>query len=98
MHEVIETLENVNVPVGPIYSVADMFKDPQYKARELFEEVLVDGKPLKLAAMAPKLSATPGKTEWAGPTRLGEHNEEVFIKTLGLSRSELEQLKRDKII
>ncbi len=36
---VIATLEDARVPVGPIYHVEDMFNEPHFQARGLFEEV-----------------------------------------------------------
>jgi crotonobetainyl-CoA:carnitine CoA-transferase CaiB-like acyl-CoA transferase len=39
---VIGLLEKVQVPVGPIYNVADMFADPHFRARGLFEEFTVN--------------------------------------------------------
>ena len=97
VEEVLTRLEEAEVPAGPIYSVEQMMSDPQYQARELFEEVEVGGRPLKLPAIVPKLSATPGRTEWAGP-ELGAHNQEVFEHQLGLSASELAELEKDGVI
>jgi crotonobetainyl-CoA:carnitine CoA-transferase CaiB-like acyl-CoA transferase len=74
-----------------------MMSDPQYEARGLFEEVEVGGRPLKLPAIVPKLSATPGRTDWAGPA-LGAHNREVFGDGLGLSAEEMAQLAADGVI
>ncbi|KPF68201.1 CoA-transferase [beta proteobacterium AAP99] len=89
--EVLATLKAADVPVSKIYSVADMFADPQFLARRMIEQHrLADGTPIKLPAVTPKLSATPGGTTWLGP-RLGEHTREV-LAALGLSRSETEQL------
>src|SRR5262245_57308764 len=45
--EVLQQLEAAAVPAGPIYSVADMMRDPHFHARGLFHEVEVDGNPLK---------------------------------------------------
>ena len=45
------------MPVGPIYSVADMMVDPQYQAWGLFESVEIDGKPLKIPAIMLGLDA-----------------------------------------
>lgn len=95
--QAIAQLEQARVPVGPIYSVEDMFEDPHFKSRGLFEEVTIDGKPLQLPAMVPKLSDTPGATRWAGPT-LGSHNEEVLGGLLGLSNQQLTQLNDQKVI
>jgi crotonobetainyl-CoA:carnitine CoA-transferase CaiB-like acyl-CoA transferase len=38
---------------GPIYSVVDMMQDPHFSARGLFQEVEIDGKPLKIPAIPP---------------------------------------------
>ncbi|MEO1088769.1 MAG: CoA transferase, partial [Acidobacteriota bacterium] len=90
--EVINALRDASVPAGPIYSVADMMKDPQYQARGLFEEHEVNGEPMRIPAIQPKLTATPGRTEWTGP-RLGEHNGEVLGGLLGLSAEEIDALR-----
>jgi crotonobetainyl-CoA:carnitine CoA-transferase CaiB-like acyl-CoA transferase len=90
--EVLARLEVAAVPAGAIYSVADMFEDPHFQARGLFEEVEVDGRPLRLPAILPKLSATPGGTEWPGP-EVGEHNREVYGEWLGLREEELADLR-----
>jgi len=92
--EIIRRLEDVRVPVGPIYSVRDIMKDPQYQAREMIESVEIDGKPLKIPAIAPRLADTPGRTDWPGPS-LGEHNEEVLNGLLGMDKDAINTL-RDK--
>jgi crotonobetainyl-CoA:carnitine CoA-transferase CaiB-like acyl-CoA transferase len=89
--EVLEVLEHARVPSGLIYSVVDMVDDPHFQARGLFEEVDVGGRPLKLPAIIPKLSETPGGTEWAGPA-VGEHTREVLGQVLGLSDDEIDEL------
>jgi crotonobetainyl-CoA:carnitine CoA-transferase CaiB-like acyl-CoA transferase len=95
--EVLTVLEEAQVPAGLIYSVADMVDDPHFQARGLFEEVDAGGRPLKLPAIIPKLSETPGKTEWAGPT-VGEHTKEVLGEILGLSDDEIDQLSGKGVI
>ncbi|MFT5577827.1 MAG: crotonobetainyl-CoA:carnitine CoA-transferase CaiB-like acyl-CoA transferase [Paraglaciecola psychrophila] len=94
---IIEKLEAERVPVGPIYTVEDMMSDPHYQARGMFEQVEIDGKPLKIPAMLPKLGSTPGQTNWSGP-KLGSHNTEVFEQLLGLDTAQLAALKRDGAI
>ncbi len=96
--EVEQALMGADVPAGPIYSVADIVSDPQYAARAMFDQVtLPDGTPLKLPGYVPKLSLTPGTTEWVGPT-LGQHNEDVYCGLLGLAREELAELQRAKVV
>ncbi len=86
--DIIDKLEAVRVPVGPIYSVEDMLADPHYNARGMFETVEINGEPLKIPAIMPKLSRTPGATVWPGAA-IGEHNKEILGGLLGLSDEEI---------
>lgn len=95
--EVLRILDNAQVPSGPIYSVVDMLADPHFNARGLFEEVQVNGAPLKIPAMMPFLSDTPGRTDWPGPA-VGEHNTDVLGSLLGYTKESLNDLARDGII
>ncbi|MDM0109481.1 CoA transferase [Variovorax sp. J22R24] len=71
--EVLAVLDGAGVPVGRIYSVADIATDPQYLAREMIvESPTSDGRTLKVPGVVPKLSATPGAIAHAAP-RLGQH-------------------------
>jgi crotonobetainyl-CoA:carnitine CoA-transferase CaiB-like acyl-CoA transferase len=90
-------LDDAAVPGGPIYSVADMAADPHFQARGLFEEVDVRGQPLKIPAILPKLSATPGRTDHAGP-QLGEHTEEVLGRLLGLTSADVMELRAQGVL
>jgi crotonobetainyl-CoA:carnitine CoA-transferase CaiB-like acyl-CoA transferase len=71
--EVLAVLDAAGVPVGRIYSVADIATDPQYLARQMIvEATTADGEMLKVPGVVPKLSATPGRIAHPAP-RLGEH-------------------------
>lgn len=95
--EILSTLEEAKVPSGPIYNVEDMMGDPHFQARGLFEQVEINGKPLKIPAITPKLTETPGKTDWPGP-EVGSHNNEIMKDVLGLSEAELNDLKAKGIV
>ena len=95
--DVLVELEAARVPSGPIYSVEDMMADEHFNARGLFEQVEIDGKPLKIPAIAPKLEDTPGRTDWPGG-EVGSHNDEIFGDVLALSEDELNALKADGVI
>ncbi|MGD9602752.1 MAG: CaiB/BaiF CoA transferase family protein [Gammaproteobacteria bacterium] len=95
--DVLAKLEEAGVAAGPIYSVEDMFADPQYHARGLFEQVETPSGPLKIPAIIPRLADTPGHTDWAG-AMLGTHNDEVYTGVLGLDAAELAALKARRIV
>lgn len=93
----LAVLKAADVPAGKIYSVRDMLVDPQFLAREMFEQHhFADGTPVKLPAISPKLSATPGKTQWLGPT-LGQHNDEV-LASLGYDAAAIARLKAGGVV
>jgi crotonobetainyl-CoA:carnitine CoA-transferase CaiB-like acyl-CoA transferase len=93
----LEQLEQARVPAGPIYNAADMMADRHFQARDLFEEVEVNDSRLKIPAMVPKLSKTPGRTDWAGG-EVGDFNDEVYGGLLGLSADEMARLKERGVI
>jgi crotonobetainyl-CoA:carnitine CoA-transferase CaiB-like acyl-CoA transferase len=76
--DVIATLESAGVPAGRIYTVADIASDPQYLARDMIVQTHdVDGRPLKVPGIVPKLSGTPGRLRTPAP-RLGQHTQAVL--------------------
>ncbi len=90
--QVLQVLEQAEVPASKIYSAADMFTDPQYLAREMFlNATLPDGKPFRMPGIVPKLSETPGSAEWTGPA-LGEHTDAI-LGTLGYSEQQIAELR-----
>ena len=93
----LATLEQANVPAGPIYSAADMLADPHFQARGLFEQVEINGQPLKIPAILPRLTGTPGRTNWPGP-EVGAHNTEVLRDGLGLSEQDYATLLQSGVI
>ncbi|ENO79495.1 CaiB/BaiF CoA transferase family protein [Thauera sp. 63] len=89
---VLAALTAAEVPASRIYSVADMFADPQFLAREMLQTVkLPDGRDCRMPGVVPKLSATPGGTEWIGPA-LGEHTDRV-LATLGYDAGRIAALR-----
>lgn len=90
-------LEDAGVAAGPILSVEDMFTNPHFQARGLFEEVMIGDKKLHIPAIAPKLEDTPGYTDNPGPI-LGEHTDAVLQEMLGYSATDLEKLRKAGII
>jgi crotonobetainyl-CoA:carnitine CoA-transferase CaiB-like acyl-CoA transferase len=81
LDDVLEILEQANVPAGRVYTAEDIVMDPQYIAREMIVEAQTsDGSTLKVPGVVPKLSATPGRIARPAP-RLGEHTKQVLSAT-----------------
>ena len=95
--EVLAVMDDRRVPAGPIYNVEDMFADPHFRARGLFERVEIDGKPLEIPALMPRLQGTPGGTEWPGPA-VGSHTDAVLGEVLGMGAAEIAALRADGVI
>ena len=96
-NNLLEKLDQARVPAGPIYNVEDMLNDPHFNARGLFETVEIDGQALKIPALVPRLSRTPGATRWPGGA-LGQDNREVLEDLLGLDEQQLKALRSDAVI
>jgi crotonobetainyl-CoA:carnitine CoA-transferase CaiB-like acyl-CoA transferase len=98
LNEVQRRLDEAAVPVGPIYSIEDIVRDEHFQARDMLERVtLPDGEQVLVPGIVPKLSETPGGTEWIGPG-LGAHNEEVLEGLLGLDKAAIARLKERRAI
>ena len=92
-------LNDAKVVCGPVYSIADIFEDPQFRARDMLIE-MEDPElgPLTAPGIVPKLSRTPGQAKFTGAWQLGAHNEEVYGNLLGLSGDELAELKAEGVL
>jgi crotonobetainyl-CoA:carnitine CoA-transferase CaiB-like acyl-CoA transferase len=96
--EVETLLEDAGVPVSRVFTVADIFADPHYAAREMLlrmphprlGSVTVPG-------IVPKLSRTPGAVRHVGPEP-GADTRDVLTRLLGLSAAELAQLEQEGVI
>ena len=51
----------------------------------------------KIPAIVPKLSRTPGSTNWAGP-ELGEHTQEILEGILQMLPHDIEKLKKSGVL
>ena len=95
--EVLEAMEQAQVPAGRIYTAADIAADPHYAARGMIEEIIAgDGEPLKVPGVVPKLSGSPGAIRTPAPG-LGEHTDEI-LTGLGYSSSEISQMRTKSVV
>ncbi len=94
---VLSRCAEFDVPASLIFSVADIFDDPQYRARGNIR--MTDSRIGELAVpdVVPRLSATPGEIRWLGEG-LGAQNQAIFHELLGLDGQEIETLREQGII
>jgi crotonobetainyl-CoA:carnitine CoA-transferase CaiB-like acyl-CoA transferase len=83
-----------SIPAGRVYRAPEMLADPHFKAREAIIEVETErfGK-LKMQNVFPRLSETPGSIRRPAPSKVGQHNSEIYGGLLGLNASELAELE-----
>lgn len=96
--DVQRLLVDAEVPVSRVNTVADIFEDQHYRAREMLlrlphprlGEVTMPG-------VVPKLSRTPGAVVQAG-SGLGADTRTVLTRDLGLSDAEVDRLEQAKVV
>ena len=96
LEDALNILEAKRVPCGPVYNAEDMMNDQHFNARGLFEQVEINGEPLKIPAILPRLEDTPGATDWPGP-ELGAHTDEI-LAALGIDAEGISALKKSGVI
>ncbi len=97
--EIDEILNDAGVVCGPINTIADIFEDPQFRAREmLIEHEDPEFGPYTGPGIVPKFSETPGEVRWSGTWEEGSHNAEVYCGLLGLSESDLAELREEGVV
>lgn len=91
-------LHERNVPATRIFTMADIFSDPQYAAREAIARAgngeLDD---VAMAVPVPRMSATPGVIRHAGH-RVGQDTRSVLVDLLGYGDAEIERLERAGVV
>lgn len=85
-------VDEAEVPAARVYTVADIFRDAHFKARDMIKEVAEqDIGNVKLANVVPKLSASPGAIRWSG-RRLGQDTRDVLKTLAGYSDKAIDRL------
>ena len=96
--EWVQLLEAAGVPNGPINDIAQVFTEPQVKARGIRIELEhAGGAMLPLVASPMRFSETPVEYRLAPPL-LGEHTDEVLRGLLGKSDAEIAQLRARGVV
>jgi CoA:oxalate CoA-transferase len=95
--EIVESCQEFRVPASYVNTVEDLLDDQQYKARGFWAEIdHPEAGSLPYVSAPFKMSETPAYPERA--PLLGEHNEEIFCKRLGMAREDLVRLRQAGVI
>ena len=93
----IQRLNDAGVPCGRIYSVDQVFADPQVAHLQMVDEIESPYfHPLKVVAQAVRLSRTPHELR-RRPPEPGEHTDEI-LGSLGLAPAEIADLRSREIV
>lgn len=91
--EAMTVFERAEVAAAPVYDIEQLLADEQLQHREVF--VRVDDDQLgamTVQAPVPRFSGATGRVEHLGP-ELGAHNEEVYGELLGITPTEITDLR-----
>ena len=95
--EWIQSFNDAGVPAGYIYSIKEVFEDPQVRHLQMASPVhhpeLGD---ISLVAQPVKLSEAPFRIRSATP-ELGAHTDDV-LRTIGYSDDDIEQFRLDEVV
>ena len=95
--EVLARCRAAQVPAGPLYSIAEIFDDPQYAHRGTIVEAESRIGPLAVPCTLPVLTETPGAIKWLGPP-LGADTDAVLTELLHRTVDEIAKLRADGVV
>ena len=96
-HEAMQKLGAAGVPCGAVMDTKELSDDPTMREREIFAEVdhpvrgkiVIPGWPVKMSDSYVKVTASPV---------LGADTHEVYYEMLGLSKTDVDALKKDGVV
>jgi formyl-CoA transferase len=98
LSDLMDVLQQHQVPAGPVMNVADIAADPQYQARDMILHVPGDaGEEVGMPGVVPKLRNHPGRVERAGG-RLGRDTDDVLREVLGWTPEQIREMRVKGVI
>jgi len=92
----VERFNRAGVPCGPIYSIDQVYSDPQVVHLGLAQSVKKKDKVLRMAGQPVALSRTPSRLA-APPPDLGEHTDAI-LKEFGFKARDIAALRKAKAV
>lgn len=98
LDEVLTAFHAANGTIAPIYSIDQIFKDPQFVARKAIVSVKdEDFGEVKMQGLVPRFRNAPGQIRWAAKS-LGADNDYIYSKLLNLTEQEIENYREQGIL
>jgi crotonobetainyl-CoA:carnitine CoA-transferase CaiB-like acyl-CoA transferase len=97
LEETLSSFKRENGAIGPIYSVEQIFEDPQVQAREAVTSVPDDDfGTVRMQNVVPRLTRNPGRIRWAAKD-LGADTDSI-LRDFGLSAEEIAAYREKKVV
>lgn len=97
LEEALEAFKRENGAIGPIYSVEQIFEDPQVQAREVVTEVKDDDfGTVRMQNVVPRLTRNPGRIRWSAKD-LGVDTDAI-LQDLGLSAEDIAKYREKGVV
>ena len=98
LDEILAAFAREQGTIAPILSIAQIFDDPQMRAREAIVAVPdADFGTVRMHNVVPRFTRDPGEVK-SSAGALGEHNHEFYVTRFGLSEAELRRLREQAVV
>ena len=92
--EATELLLREGAPAGPVYTVEDLVRCPQLKARDMLLDVEDPVAGSRLMVRTPVRLSGSSDVPVSGPPGLGEHTDQILSEVLGYDEAKIAELRK----
>ena len=96
--EIFEAGQREGLPCGPVLTTGEVMSDEHFRTRDYFTDIVhPDAGTLTYTGLPFGLSDAPREDARPAP-RLGQHNEDVFARILGMDEGDMSRLREEGVI
>jgi formyl-CoA transferase len=95
-HEAMRLIGAAGVPAGAVLDTMELMNEPSFTERGILQVAQHSSGPFKMPSWPVRFDGAPPKLEPA--PLLGQHSAEVFGDWLGMSKSDVEALRKEGVI